>query len=638
MKLKKYVTSLTAVILSAVFVFCGCSADSDNSSSTSSNGDSNITVLDDYIVENGRSDYKVVIGENANNMENYAAQELVSFIHKSSNVKLSIVSDDNITADFSGKYISIGDTSLSQKGEITVDQKTYTLDGYRIVTKDNTLILKGASGYGTLYSVYGFLEHAIGYHAYAVDELYFEKKNDIPLLDFNLNVVPDFEGRVVSFAHVFERSKGPDAARMKMYAGWQGGYSIYDGNVWPIWSHTARMLIPKSKYPEHYVGSGGSQPCVTSDAAFAVWLENLKQYIEKNPGGINFSIGLEDSASHCNCATCKQEANEHGGFGGVMVRFLNRLSDALQPWLDETFPGRTVNLVGLAYYEWDKAPTKMDESGKLVPYDETVVAKDNVGIMFAPISACWSHALNDPDCPTNAGYSSKLEGWSVVADKLTIWSYCTNFHNYFLNYNNWGSIGANYAYYKEKGVFYVFDQATEYSHSPMADLRIYLQSQLLWDTEQNVDDLIDDFMTHYYKVAAPHIRKYFDLTRAHYEKLSIDGIWSHLDCGALGNRYTSVEWSYAYCVQAMQCFEDAKKAVEISNLDNETKGKLIKRIDTDSTAVRYLILQNYSNVYSKANYNALVDEFAAICSAGGISQIRESGGAVSELISKWRKL
>lgn len=643
MKAKKNVIKILSVLLGAVLAFGACTdserVNSDsNNSLQSSTQNSEIDVLNEYIVKEGRTDYKIVIGENANQMEAYAAQELMSFIYQATEVKLAIVRDKAIINDFSGKYLSVGKTVLSEESEIVVDVATYTMDGYKIVTEENTVILKGASGYGTLYAVYEFLEHTIDYHAYAVDELYFEKKENISLLDFDLTGIPDFEGRVVSFNHVFERGTATDAARMRMYAGWQGGYSIYDDRVWPIWSHTARVLIPKDEYPEYWQDSNGTQPCVTREEAVAVWIENLKKFIENNPGGVNFSIGLEDSASHCGCESCQQEANEHGGYGGVMMRFLNKLSDAITPWVEENFPGRVVNLIGLAYYSWDKAPTKTNEKGELVPYDESVIARDNVGVMYAPISACWKHALNDPTCTTNVSYATKMEGWRVLTKKLSIWSYCTNFHNYFINFNNWGSIQTNYQYYKESNVFFVFDQATEYSHSSLADLRIYLQSQLLWNVDQNVEELIDDFMFHYYKVAAPYIRKYYDLTRAHYESLAVQQVWNHLDCGAVGNRYSSTEWSYAYCTQAMACFDDAKRAVELSNLDEETKQKVLSRIDADSTAVRYLILENYSDKYLKTDYNAMVDKFSEICDANGIVSYREGIVPISDLITKWRKL
>ena len=652
MKLRKHIFNIVAFVFAGLFCFSGCfnQNGSDNSSNSGNNSETNsssyesssqepeISESGTNIIEKGRSDYKVVIPAAAEQMETYAAQELVGFLQQASGVRLAVVTDDQVEEDFSGKYISVGDTALFKMSGLEIDRATYTLDGYRIVTEDNTVILKGNSGYGTLYAVYGFLQYTIGFHAYSTDELYFETKNEVPLLEFDVSEIPDFEGRTTNYSLVFERTQGQVAARMNMYAGWQGGYTIYDGRVWPLWIHSARVLVPYSLYPELYEASGGTQVCVTSEKAVATWLENLKKVIEENPGGINFGIGLEDSASHCTCITCKTEAAEHGGYGGVMMRFLNKLSDMLDPWMQEVFPGREIRLVGLAYHAWLEAPIKEDANGNIVPYDDTVLPRENVGVMYAPDSACYGCAMNDPNCSTNVAFARHLNNWSVVCDKLTVYSYCTNFYNYFINFNNWGAMQENYRFFKECGVYYVYDQGAPETYNPMQALRVYLTSRLLWDVEQNVDDLIDDFMAHYYKAGAQYIRKYYDLTRAHYARLAEDGIWTNINIGVVGDRVSSKEWPYAYCTQAMKCFDDAKKAVQESNLDTETKEKVLLRIDRDSTAVRYLILQNYSDKYSKTDWNAMVEEFSSICTLGNIRICAEWGTPVSDLINQWRKL
>ena len=145
-------------------------------------------------------------------------------------------------------------------------------------------------------------------------------------------------------------------------------------------------------------------------------------------------------------------------------------------------------------------------------------------------------------------------------------------------------------------------------------------------------------MAHYYRAGGSYIRKYYDLTRAHYAKLAADGIWDNISIGLVGNRYSSIEWPYSYCKQAMNCFDEARKAVENSDLDSETKEKVLLRIDRDSTAVRYLILQNYSSLYSKNDFNAMVDEFESICKRGYITTGYEWGPSISEMVAQWRRL
>ena len=42
-------------------------------------------------------------------------------------------------------------------------------------------------------------------------------------------------------------------------------------------------------------------------------------------------------------------------------------------------------------------------------------------------------------------------------------------------------------------------------------MRLFVESQLLWNLDQNYDDLVHDFMVHYYKDAASYLEQYYQL-------------------------------------------------------------------------------------------------------------------------------
>ena len=52
-------------------------------------------------------------------------------------------------------------------------------------------------------------------------------------------------------------------------------------------------------------------------------------------------------------------------------------------------------------------------------------------------------------------------------------------------------------------------------------MRYFVESQILWDTSKNYDDLVNEFIGHFYKDAAEEIRTYYDLTRMRYEQASV---------------------------------------------------------------------------------------------------------------------
>lgn len=78
-----------------------------------------------------------------------------------------------------------------------------------------------------------------------------------------------------------------------------------------------------------------------------------------------------------------------------------------------------------AYCKTEPAPVVHDEATDTFrPVNDAVVAAENVGVMFAPIYACFSHDILDRGC--NALSRSALLGWAAVANKLMVWSYASN--------------------------------------------------------------------------------------------------------------------------------------------------------------------------------------------------------------------
>ncbi|MBQ4269977.1 MAG: hypothetical protein IJB97_10065, partial [Clostridia bacterium] len=124
--------------------------------------DSDVTLC-----ENGTSAYKVVVPVDATVSVNWAANELVTYIERSTGVRLPIVSDVTVTAfNTAEKYISLGGTELFENSGVTVSETELTTDGYKIVRMDNTVFINGVTDWGTSFGVMEFLHHEIGYEPY----------------------------------------------------------------------------------------------------------------------------------------------------------------------------------------------------------------------------------------------------------------------------------------------------------------------------------------------------------------------------------------------------------------------------------------------------------------------------------------
>ena len=157
------------------------------------------------VVENGKTDYKIVIPKECDDNIAIASSELQTFISYSTGVTLPIIQDTDVEFNQNEKYISLGQTTIfKQSGlEITEDMR---LTGYLLKRFGNTLICNAKNSNGVLSAVYDMLNYMIGLEVYASDEIYFEEKESVALLDFNVKFIP-----TVDKIEILYRSLSSDA-------------------------------------------------------------------------------------------------------------------------------------------------------------------------------------------------------------------------------------------------------------------------------------------------------------------------------------------------------------------------------------------------------------------------------------------
>ena len=115
-KILKAVSSLLTVVTAVSFV-AGCSKKTETVSVPETEKATFANAVDSsgkeiMLVENGKSDYTIVIPEMKTVYEDYASKEVQRFISQSTGVTLPITYDTGVEANTSGAYISIGNTVL----------------------------------------------------------------------------------------------------------------------------------------------------------------------------------------------------------------------------------------------------------------------------------------------------------------------------------------------------------------------------------------------------------------------------------------------------------------------------------------------------------------------------------------------
>ena len=209
-------------------------------------GDEPVSIADtgEYLVNGGKTDYKIVIGKDSTKTEKYAAEELQNFIKQSTTVKIPVVSDAGVSHDNNGRYISVGDTALLKaQTDIAVNYSELGENGVTVNTKGNCVYIAGATEMGTLYAVYRFLHYQVGYEAYAYDCVEVNYCQSLKLKNFAYKHVPSLGLTTAEDAEMSGPSKVKEASRMLIYASKNGGYDL-NGNLFNgLWCHTTNFLI-----------------------------------------------------------------------------------------------------------------------------------------------------------------------------------------------------------------------------------------------------------------------------------------------------------------------------------------------------------------------------------------------------------
>ena len=166
MKKKIISLSLTALMACSFVTACGGNAGQGNGNNALVEVEemlpATVAETGKYIVENGTSDYTIVLPMNAEQIVQSAASELQGFIEKASGARLPIENDANYTFSQESKVISLGDTTVWQGCglELTSDLRQ---TGYIMKRMGDTVVCNAQDGVGTTAAVYDMLNYLVDF-------------------------------------------------------------------------------------------------------------------------------------------------------------------------------------------------------------------------------------------------------------------------------------------------------------------------------------------------------------------------------------------------------------------------------------------------------------------------------------------
>ncbi len=393
------------------------------------------------------------------------------------------------------RYLQKKGVAVSEEGfpiSIVVDA-SLAQDSYKIEATEDGMTIKGDNN-GVLYGVYNFLE------AYAGIRFFTPTLELCPQGDI---VIP--QGLVLAHNPAM-KARRLTWHSVRSDADWcvKNGINNCDAtlseelggsrlNYGKLFVHTVNILA-ETKYP---YPAYGTNPCLTDPEVLATVIKNVRKALEENPNINIVSVSQNDFEGHCQCPNCRKIEEEDGSPAGPLVRFVNKVAENIAT----DYPHVTVDT--LAYKYTQKTP-------------KVTKPRENVCIRLCSINCCFTHPLDNTDCPHGKKFYEDLVGWGKICDKIHIWDYTTNFHYYLSTFANLGVLQKNMRFFAENNVVSMFPQGNGQGASgEFGELRAYLLAKLMWDpymSEEKYYRLMDEFLAAYYGAGWENIRKFIDKT------------------------------------------------------------------------------------------------------------------------------
>ena len=415
---------------------------------------------------------------------------------------VKITTEDDPSVIYAGAELQ---AYLAKKGITSADDgfpifigidSSLAMDGFKIeVSFEGTpsMTIMGGNTRGAIYAVYRFLQQYAGCR-FLAPGLETVKEGDVIVTEgVMMDYAPAMLGRRMNWRSVSGEldwmiKNGINNPSIPAELG--GDYLNYGSYFVHSIAYLAESTYP---YPTY-----ATNPCLTDPDIYATVLKNVRKELEKNPQTTIISVSQSDYEESCYCPNCARIAEENGGnYSAVWITFVNKIAEELE----DEYPDLLIDT--LAYKNTQSPPTK-------------VKPHKNVCVRLCSINCCFTHALDDPNCPKGKQFHDDIVGWGAICDNVHIWDYTTNFHYYISTFANFGVIQKNMKFYAENNVRCMFPQGNSQGASgEFGELRAFLLAQLMWNpymTEEEYYGLMDDFLQAYYGAGWESVRAFIDKT------------------------------------------------------------------------------------------------------------------------------
>ncbi|MBQ3389391.1 MAG: DUF4838 domain-containing protein [Thermoguttaceae bacterium] len=609
------------------------------------------------LTRDGKTDYVVVVPENAAPVQLSAANELAETLQEISGVPFPVKKESEIAAvSPEEKLLVIGPGAASKAllGPET-DEDAVPYDGIILKQAGKSIVFSGHRQRGPLYAVYTFLEDELGCRWWTAAESTIPKRETVEADDFDVQYAPKLIYRESFYTGLMGNANAKIAAHLKTNGSSQmipaelGGHHQYQYFVHsfytvikpeefldhPEWfseidgrRRIGGWWLSKenlSKIPAENIGEDGSQLCLTNEELFGVFLERVRKDLDANPEATIVSVSQNDCGGWCECEKCSKIAEEEGSQSGPMLRFVNRIAEELE----KSHPNVLVDTLA---YRYTRKPPKH------------AVARSNVIVRLCSIECSFIQNLDGEygrsfetgerrptDAPQNRPFRDDIEEWNRHAEHLFIWDYVTDFAQYLIPLPNYRILQDNVKFFVDHCTIGLFEQGDyQTTTGDFVQLRAWLLAKLLWNPDACQKALIEDFIAGYYAPdLVPIYLEYFDLLCDAAEKTG-DEIGIYLP--------DTLSWldldTFNKCAGLLDRAEAVAGGLEKN--DPARYENLLYKVRRERISLDMVLLQNYNTYAEEAQAEgkefhappreemaAFYSDFRARCKAAGLVCMKE---------------
>lgn len=578
----------------------------------------NVSETDYYLVQEGKTEYKVVIAEEAGKRIVTAKEELQLFFEEATGIKLDVITDANVDYNASAKYIVLGSKKLMDQAGVKTEWEVLNRNGYVIKTVGQSIFVCGAHDEGTLFGVYGLLNQLFEYDCFSNTAYHILRGlKDVKLMNYDITNAPDIELRNSGFTMVTKN--GNTVYRM--------GYTPRDSSLFvhEATSHTLFLILPPDKYnvakitndageeidnPDYHpawYSTCGNHWCFTArgsakelELMYQTVFEVAKNSFMTNLEGSIFLIGVEDVNTNCTCMECSKNIAKYGTPAASYLMFSNEIAKRIDEWMatEEGKPYAREFLVKItAYQKHEAAPARLNADGDYEPIDG-LVAHKNVTVEFSPAAIDFQVSINDEQ---HEIYRETMLGWQAVCNNISGFSYTINFYYHFVPYDLFNSKQDHYQWLAAANTTWLYDEGDSRNTDALTGwntLKVYLISKLGWDVNSDCDALTDKFFDQYFQEASESMRKFYNSYRVH-SKNMIDNGGMNV---ALSINFTSLQakfWPRGMLELWTGYIDEALESIsDIKYYDIDRYNQLYDRITLERISVYYMLIEMHSDIYS----------------------------------------